>query len=69
MTLTMAKSGGLIPALGNVGTVPFTVGGTAQDPKFAANVGAIAAGRAATILKKNPAAKSILQGIFGRRKK
>jgi AsmA protein len=69
MTLRMAKSGGLIPMLGSVGTVPFTVGGTAQDPKFAPDVGAIAAGRAGKILQKNPAAKSILQGIFGHRKK
>ncbi len=69
MTLAMAKSGGLIPALGNIGTVAFTVGGTAQEPKFAANVGAIAAGNAGKILQKNPAAKSILQGIFGRGKK
>ncbi|HEU5021799.1 MAG TPA: AsmA family protein [Bryobacteraceae bacterium] len=69
MTLQMAKSGGLIPMLGSVGTVPFTVGGTAQDPKFAPDVGAIAAGRAAKILQKNPAAKSILEGIFGRKKK
>jgi len=69
MTLTMAKSGGLLPMLGSVGTVPFTVSGTAQDPKFAADVGAVASGSAAKILQKNPTAKSILQGIFGRRKK
>ena len=69
MTLVMAKSGGLVPMLGSVGTVPFIVGGTAQDPKFAPDVGAVAAGRAAQILQKNPAAKSILEGIFGRRKK
>jgi hypothetical protein len=59
----------LIPVLGSVGTVPFTVSGTAQDPKFAPDVNAIAAGRAAQILQKNPAAKSILEGIFGRKKK
>jgi hypothetical protein len=73
MSLALAKdgatSGALIPVLGSVGTVPFTVGGTAQDPKFAPDVGAIAAGRAAKILQKKPAAKSILQGIFGHRKK
>jgi AsmA protein len=69
MSLQMAQSGGLVPVLGSVGTVPFTVSGTAQDPKFAPDVGAIAAGRAAKILQKNPAAKSILEGIFGRRKK
>ena len=69
MTLAMTKSGGLIPVLDSVGSVPFTVGGTAQDPKFAANVAAIAAGRASKILQKNPAAQSILQGIFGRRTK
>jgi AsmA protein len=64
-----AQAGALIPVLGSVGSVPFTVGGTAQDPKFAPDVGAIAAGRAAKILEKNPAAKRILQGIFGPKKK
>lgn len=73
MSLSLAKggqgSGALIPVLGSVGPVPFTVTGTAQDPKFAPDVGAIAAGKAAQVLEKNPAAKSILEGIFGRKKK
>jgi AsmA protein len=73
MTLTMAKSGtpsgALIPVLGNVGPVPFTVTGTAQDPKFVPDVGAIAAGRVGKIVEKNPAAKKLLEGIFGRKKK
>jgi AsmA protein len=73
MSLSLAKggqgSGALIPVLGSVGPVPFTVTGTAQDPKFAPDVGAIAAGKAAQVLEKNPAAKSILEGIFGHKKK
>ncbi|HVW07812.1 MAG TPA: AsmA family protein [Bryobacteraceae bacterium] len=73
MSLTLAKgsqsAGALIPVLGSVGSVPFTVTGTAQDPKFSPDVGAIAAGRAAKILEKNPAAKSLLDGIFGHKKK
>jgi AsmA protein len=67
MRIALTKAVGLIPALGRVNDLPFSIQGTSQDPKFVPNAGAIVDGELKKIAGGSPAAQSVINGIFGRK--
>ncbi len=68
MRLALTKAVGLIPVLGTVSDLPFSIEGTSQDPKFVPNAGAIVNNELKKIAGSNPAAQSVINGFLGRKR-